>query len=87
MRSSCRSRRRVRTRTHEAGLDEHHDRSQMHDRGRWQSVATSAQKLETRLFIDGKFVDARKGGRFSQRQPGHRRNVLPKIAAGTAEDI
>ena len=41
-----------------------------HDHGRWQSVAAKAQKkLETRLFIDGKFVDARKGGRFTSVNP------------------
>ena len=41
-----------------------------HDRNRWQAVAAKAQKkLETRLFIDGKFVDARKGGRFISVNP------------------
>ena len=36
-----------------------------HDRQKWQALAAKAQKKpETRLFIDGKFVDAKKGGRI-----------------------
>ena len=58
-----------------------------HDHGRWQSVATKAQKkLETRLFIDGKFVDARKGGRFTSVNPATGESFA-EVAAGTAEDI
>ena len=58
-----------------------------HDLGRWQSVATKAQKkLETRLFIDGKFVDAKKGGRFASVNPATG-EAFAEVAAGTAEDI
>ena len=58
-----------------------------HDHGRWQSVAAKAQKkLETRLFIDGKFVDARKGGRFTSVNPATG-EAFAEVAAGTAEDI
>lgn len=58
-----------------------------HDRSRWQSVATQAQKrIETRLFIDGKFVDAAKGGRFTSVNPATG-ETLAEMSAGTAEDI
>ena len=58
-----------------------------HDHSRWQAVATKAQKkLETRLFIDGKFVDAKKGGRFTSINPANG-EAIAEVAAGTAEDI
>ena len=58
-----------------------------HDRNRWQAVAAKAQKkLETRLFIDGKFVDARKGGRFTSINPATDAPIA-EVSAGTAEDI
>ncbi|MGE0583487.1 MAG: aldehyde dehydrogenase family protein [Steroidobacteraceae bacterium] len=58
-----------------------------HDRSRWQAVATKAQKkLETRLFIDGKFVDAKKGGRFTSVNPATG-EPFAEVSAGTAEDI
>ena len=58
-----------------------------YDRKRWQAVATKAQKkLETRLFIDGKFVDAKKGGRFISVNPATGAPIA-EVSAGTAEDI
>jgi gamma-glutamyl-gamma-aminobutyraldehyde dehydrogenase len=37
---------------------------------KWQAVAAKARKKpETRLFIDGKFVDAKKGGRLESVNP------------------
>jgi gamma-glutamyl-gamma-aminobutyraldehyde dehydrogenase len=58
-----------------------------HDRNRWQAVASRAQKrLETRLFIDGKFVDAKKGGRFATVNPATG-TPIAEMSAGTAEDI
>ena len=54
---------------------------------RWQAVAAKAQKKpETRLFIDGKFVDARKGGRFTSINPANGEPIA-EISAGTAEDV
>jgi gamma-glutamyl-gamma-aminobutyraldehyde dehydrogenase len=58
-----------------------------YDRSRWHSVAAAAQKrIETRLFIDGRFVDAAKGGRFTTVNPANG-EPLAEMAAGTAEDI
>ncbi len=58
-----------------------------HDRGRWQATAKSARtRIETRLFIDGRFVDAAKGGRFTTINPANG-EILAEMAAGTAEDI
>ena len=58
-----------------------------YDRSRWQAVASKAQKkLETRLFIDGKFVDAKKGGRFTSVNPATGMPIA-EVSAGTAEDI
>ena len=54
---------------------------------KWQAVAAKAQKKpETRLFIDGKFVDAKKGGRLESVNPATG-EVIAEFAAGTAEDI
>src|SRR5262245_33878314 len=54
---------------------------------KWQAVAARAQKKpETRLFIDGKFVDAKKGGRIESVNPANGK-VIAEVAAGTAEDI
>jgi gamma-glutamyl-gamma-aminobutyraldehyde dehydrogenase len=54
---------------------------------KWQAVAAKAQKKpETRLFIDGKFVDAKKGGRLESVNPATG-EVIAEYAAGTAEDI
>jgi len=58
-----------------------------HTHLKWQAVAARAQKKpETRLFIDGKFVDAKKGGRFESVNPANG-EVIAEVAAGTAEDI
>ena len=58
-----------------------------HTRARWQALAAKAQKKpETRLFIDGKFVDAKKGGRFESVNPANGQ-VIAEVSAGTAEDI
>jgi len=57
------------------------------DRGRWQAVSKSARtRIETRLFIDGRFVDAAKGGRFTTINPANG-ETLAEMSAGTAEDI
>ncbi|MEX0735610.1 MAG: aldehyde dehydrogenase [Steroidobacteraceae bacterium] len=56
-------------------------------RGYWQTAATTARKkIETRLFIDGKFVDSVKGGRFATVNPANG-ETLAEMSAGTAEDI
>ncbi|HKX99789.1 MAG TPA: aldehyde dehydrogenase family protein, partial [Steroidobacteraceae bacterium] len=58
-----------------------------HSHARWKSVAEKAQKKpEGRLFIDGKYVDARKGGRIESVNPANGQ-VIAEVAAGTAEDI
>ncbi|MGH8264847.1 MAG: aldehyde dehydrogenase family protein, partial [Steroidobacteraceae bacterium] len=58
-----------------------------HDRNRWQSVARTARaRIETRIFIDGKFVDAARGGRFTTLNPATG-ETLAEMAAGTGEDI
>jgi gamma-glutamyl-gamma-aminobutyraldehyde dehydrogenase len=58
-----------------------------YDRNRWHSVAAAAQKrIETRLFIDGRFVDAAQGGRFTTINPATG-EPLAEMSAGTADDI
>lgn len=58
-----------------------------YDRNRWHSVAAAAQKrIETRLFIDGRFVDAAQGGRFTTVNPATG-EPLAEMSAGTADDI
>jgi acyl-CoA reductase-like NAD-dependent aldehyde dehydrogenase len=53
----------------------------------WQSAARAARaRIETRLFIDGHFGDAARGGRFSTVNPATG-ETLAHMAAGTAEDI
>jgi acyl-CoA reductase-like NAD-dependent aldehyde dehydrogenase len=57
------------------------------DRGQWQAAAKRARaRIETRLFIDGRFVDAVQGGRFTTVNPANG-EPLAEMAAGTAEDI
>jgi acyl-CoA reductase-like NAD-dependent aldehyde dehydrogenase len=57
------------------------------NRADWQSAASAARaRLETRLFIDGRFVDAAKGGRFATVNPANG-ETLAEMSAGTAEDI
>jgi gamma-glutamyl-gamma-aminobutyraldehyde dehydrogenase len=58
-----------------------------HDRGQWKAAAATARKrIETRLFIDGRFVDAAKGGRFTTINPANG-EPLAEMSAGTGEDI
>ena len=58
-----------------------------HDKRRWQATASAArERIETRLFIDGRFVDAAKGGRFTTVNPATS-EVLAEMSAGTTEDI
>ena len=58
-----------------------------HDAPRWAKAASATRnKLETRLFIDGQFVDAVKGGRFATVNPANG-ETLAQMSAGTAEDI
>ena len=58
-----------------------------HTHARWKAVADKAQKKpETRLFIGGKYVDAKQGGRIESINPANG-EVVAEVAAGTAEDI
>ena len=58
-----------------------------HDHSKWQAIAARAQKKpETRLFIDGRFVDARKGGRIESVNPANGK-VIAEVAAGGPEDV
>src|SRR5687768_3861775 len=57
------------------------------DSGNWQTAARAARaSIETRLFIDGHYVDAAKGGRFATVDPATGETVA-EMSAGTAEDI
>ncbi|MPL88371.1 NADP/NAD-dependent aldehyde dehydrogenase PuuC [bioreactor metagenome] len=51
----------------------------------WQARA-AALKPDTRLFIDGAFVDAAKGGKFETVNPATG-EVVAEVARGTAEDV
>lgn len=58
-----------------------------YDKTRWQSVARAARgAIETRLFIDGAFVDAVDGGRFSSVNPATGETIA-EMSAGGAADI
>jgi len=60
---------------------------EQYDSAGWQKVAQAVKrKVETRLFIDGKFVDAKKGGRFVTYNPANG-EALAEMSAGTQEDI
>jgi len=60
---------------------------EQYDSTRWREVADNARHgIETRLFIDGKFVDAARGGRFITSNPANG-ETLAEMSAGTAEDI
>src|SRR5688572_16336655 len=53
----------------------------------WLKAASAARaRIETRLFIDGRFVDAARGGRFATVNPSNG-ETLAEMSAGTAEDI
>lgn len=58
-----------------------------YDLDSWQKAASrERQHIETRLFINGEFVDAAKGGRFSTINPANG-EVLAEMSAGTDKDI
>jgi gamma-glutamyl-gamma-aminobutyraldehyde dehydrogenase len=58
-----------------------------YDLPRWQAAASGAKaRIETKLFIDGNYVDAVSGGRFTTVNPANG-NVLAEMSEGTAEDI
>lgn len=53
----------------------------------WQKSANKArQNIETRLFIDGVFVDAAEGGRLVTSNPANG-EVLAEMSSGTGKDI
>jgi gamma-glutamyl-gamma-aminobutyraldehyde dehydrogenase len=53
----------------------------------WVAAANAARgRIETRLFIDGRFVDAVKGGRFTTVNPATG-EPLAEMSAGTSEDV
>ncbi|MGH6946471.1 MAG: aldehyde dehydrogenase [Kiloniellales bacterium] len=55
------------------------------DKARWRSLA-DALKPETRLFIDGAYVEAKEGGRFKTVNPANGETVA-EMAEGTAADV
>ena len=58
-----------------------------YDAPRWHQAADRLKKrIETRLFINGEFVDAIDGGRFETVNPASG-EVLAEMAEGTAKDI
>ena len=58
-----------------------------HDRARWHSVAAATRpRIETRLFIDGRFVDAVGGGRFATVNPATG-EPLAEMSAATEADV
>lgn len=60
---------------------------QDYDSQAWSKVAQGAKRnIETRLLIDGAFVDAVKGGRFITSNPADGES-LAEMSAGTSEDI
>jgi acyl-CoA reductase-like NAD-dependent aldehyde dehydrogenase len=57
------------------------------DRSKWFEVAETAKRhIETRLFIDGEFVDALEGGRFTTSNPANG-ETLAEMSAGSSKDI
>jgi len=58
-----------------------------YDESKWRSLAdAAAQRFETRLFIDGDYVDAIEGGRFETVNPTNG-EILAEMSAGTSADI
>ena len=58
-----------------------------HDRDRWHAIAAVARpRIETRLFIDGRFVDAVQGGRFTTVNPATG-EALAEMSEGTEADV
>jgi gamma-glutamyl-gamma-aminobutyraldehyde dehydrogenase len=57
------------------------------DAGQWRKrAAQAAANIETRLFINGAYADARAGGRFETINPANGA-VLAEMSAATAEDV
>ena len=58
-----------------------------HSASTWRAVASrELSKLETRLFIDGKYVDAIDGGRFDSINPATGETIA-SVAAANAKDV
>ncbi len=58
-----------------------------HDLAAWRQFAASERnRIETRLFIDGEFIDAADGGRFTTYNPATG-EALAEMAKGTGKDI
>ena len=61
--------------------------AQARDRASWKQAAARAQpRIETRLYIDGEYVDALDGGRFATVNPADG-EVIAEMAAGTSKDV
>jgi gamma-glutamyl-gamma-aminobutyraldehyde dehydrogenase len=61
--------------------------AQAFDRAAWKQAAERTQpRIETRLFIDGEYVDAIDKGRFATINPANG-EVVAEMAAGTSKDI
>lgn len=62
-------------------------RLQEHDIATWHRVAEKMKgKFETRLFIDGKYVDAADGGRFENVNPANG-EVISEFSAASKKDV
>ena len=58
-----------------------------YDESKWRSLAdAAAARFETRLFIDGNYVDSADGGRFETVNPTSG-ETLAAMSAGTSKDI
>ena len=58
-----------------------------HDHQQWQKVADKARSsVETRLFIDGDYVDAQAGGRFATINPANGETIA-EMSEGMPNDI
>ncbi len=58
-----------------------------YDKVRWQAAAkTASARIETRLFIEGRYIDAAKGERFATINPATG-EPLAEMSAGTEQDI
>ena len=54
---------------------------------KWQEVAgTAKERIETRLFLDGDFVDAAEGGRFATIDPASGETIA-EMSAGSGRDV
>lgn len=58
-----------------------------HTHAQWRAAAVAAlESAETRLFIEGEYVDAIDGGRFESTNPANR-EVLAAVSAATGKDV